>query len=81
MKKSQYQTIDRRPDYIKKILFKLFELNKTQVWLAKQIEIYPQNLSGMMTGRRDFSLPVAYRIALTLGFDPEEYIKEIKEAS
>ncbi|KGP77281.1 hypothetical protein JT05_00015 [Desulfosporosinus sp. Tol-M] len=77
----RFQTVTDRPSHIQRIVYKLFEIGKTQAWLARQVKIAPRYLNDMLLGRRSLTLPVAYRIALTLSFDPEAYIKEVKEAS
>lgn len=50
----------------KAIIIKLYEMNKTQIWLAKQCNVTPTSISMIINGKRNPSKKLLYGISKSL---------------
>lgn len=53
-------------DLGKLIIVKLYEMNKTQVWLAEQCNVTPTSISMIVNGKRKPSKKLLYGISKSL---------------
>ena len=58
----------------KVIIVKSYEMNKTQIWLAKQCKVTPTSISMIINGKRNPSKKLLYGISKSLNIPYDDIL-------
>lgn len=61
----------------KVILVRLYEMNKTQIWLAEQCNVTPTSISMIINGKRNPSKRLLYGISKNLKIPYDDFLSVV----